>query len=187
MLTRSVEKPKALELIDQGHNAELVFRYDINEIEEENGGYEYEEIRMKTKNRQGLKELVEMDFETWLLDAQKANGIDLESVMASRIIEASTACQERIFAGFDSECLGESKHFDCAMTDQASIQGLALTALLGLNGLTTDETHWKATGELECYKFEYSQILQLATDLKKHIESNINQFNAERLAIINGD
>jgi len=101
------------------------------------------------------------------------------------ILIASQECESRILDGFDSDCLGETKHFDCAMTDQANIQGLTLTAIMGLNGLTTEETHWKGTGELECYKFEYVQMLKLAEDLKKHVEKNINQFNAERLAILN--
>ena len=115
---------------------------------------------------------------TELTDEQKA---------INAIQQASYECEQRIYEGFDSACLGETKHFDCQATDQATIQGLALTAILGLQGYTDEETHWKGTGELECYKFEYTEILQLATDLKKHIESNINQFNAERLAILNAD
>ena len=102
------------------------------------------------------------------------------------ILKASQDCNARILAGFESDCLGEPKMFDCEVHDQSTIQGLTITAMLGLQGLTQEETHWKATGELECYKFEYTQILKLATDLKKHVEKNINQFNAERLAILNG-
>lgn len=109
-----------------------------------------------------------------------------EEKKAFAIYQASKACKERIIQGFDSECLGELKHFDSTMEDQATIHGLTLTAIMGLNGLTQEETHWKGTGELECYKFEYVQMLKLAEDLKKHVEKNINQFNAERLAILNG-
>ena len=101
------------------------------------------------------------------------------------IILASQQCQIKIFEGFESDCLVEVKHFDCSMTDQATIQGLALTAFMGVSGYTSEETHWKGTGELECYNFEYAQILQLATDMKKHIELCINEFNAERLVILN--
>ena len=113
--------------------------------------------------------------------------VDDDSPTANElIVQASAQCKERIVSGFDSECLGEVKHFDSTMEDQATIQGLTLTAIMGLNGLTTEETHWKGTGELECYKFEYVQMLKLAEDLKRHVEKNINQFNAERLAILNG-
>lgn len=102
------------------------------------------------------------------------------------IEEARAACNERILEGFYSSCLGEEKHFDCSMTDQATIQGLVITAMLGLQGVTQEECLWKATGELECYAFTYAQIIQLGTDLKLHIQDNINQFNAERLVIMNG-
>lgn len=101
------------------------------------------------------------------------------------ILKASRECNARILSGFESSCLGEPKIFDCDMTDQATIQGLAITAMLGMQGLTSEETHWKAKGELVCYKFEYAQVVQLAVDMKKHIEDNINQFNAERMAILN--
>lgn len=113
-----------------------------------------------------------------------AENATAEQIVAYKIKKASKECEERIYKGFNSECLRVTKQFDCAMTDQTTIQGLTLTAIMGLSGLTTEETHWKGTGELECYKFEYAQILELATDLKRHIESNINQFNAERLAIL---
>lgn len=107
-----------------------------------------------------------------------------EQVKAYQILQASKTCKERIIAGFKSDCLGALKMFDCEMMDQATIQGLAITAMLGLQGFTVEETHWKAKGELQCYKFEYIQIIKLATDLKRHVESNVNQFNAERLAIL---
>ena len=107
-----------------------------------------------------------------------------ESIINDKILKASQECEARIYAGFESDCLGETKHFDCQDTDQATINGLATVAMAGLMGLTTEETHWKGTGELECYKFEYAQTMNLALDLKRHIESNLNQFNAERLAII---
>lgn len=108
-----------------------------------------------------------------------------DDIKANKIAKANQECNARITAGFMSSCLGEPKMFDCEMTDQATIQGLAITAIMGLQNLTPEETHWKAKGELECYKFEYPQILQLATDMKKHIEDNVNQFNSERLAIKN--
>ena len=104
---------------------------------------------------------------------------------AYKIMQASKECEKRIFAGFDSLCLGKSKHFDSTANDQASINGLATVAMAGIIGITTEETHWKASGELECYKFEYAQVMALALDLKRHVESNIAQFNAERLAILN--
>lgn len=110
-----------------------------------------------------------------------------EAIKEALILKASLACTERIYAGFDSACLGEIKHFDCQMYDQTNIMGLAITAMLGLQGLTTEECHWKASGELECYKFEYAQVIQLAVDMKKHIQAQTDQFNAERIAILNSE
>lgn len=127
----------------------------------------------------------EIDESGNVIGVTKQEILTEEDIKTKLILEASVKCNQRILAGFESSCLGEVKVFDCEFHDQSSIQGLALAALLGMQGLTTEECHWKAKGELECYKFEYAQILQLATDLKKHVESNINQFNAERLAILN--
>lgn len=111
---------------------------------------------------------------------------EIEVQKESAIQYARQACNNRILSGFESACLGESKHFDCDYTDQSTIQGLVITAMLGLQGYTTEECHWKATGELECYRFEYTQIIQLGSDMKNHIQTNIDQFNAERLVILNG-
>jgi len=110
---------------------------------------------------------------------------DFTELKKAKILKANNECNKKILSGFESDCLGELKNFDCEQHDQSSIQGLALTAILGLQGLTTEETHWKATEELECYKFEYPQILKLATDMKKHIETCVNIFNAERIEILN--
>ena len=101
-----------------------------------------------------------------------------------RQVQSELDMEHCILAGFDSDCLGVTKHFDCADYDQINITSLAITAMMELQGLTTDETFCKASGEMECYKFEYAQILQLATDMKKHVEAQINQFNAERMAIL---
>lgn len=98
---------------------------------------------------------------------------------------ARQECNQRILSGFESDCLGETKHFDCDYTDQSTIQGLVITAMLGLQGLTTEKCEWKASGELECYEFTYEQIIHLGTDMKTHIQTNINQFNAERMEILN--
>jgi len=110
--------------------------------------------------------------------------IDVEAIKLQQIQQASLYCRERIYAGFESSCLGEVKHFDCEDTDQQNITALALVAIMGLQGLTASETHWKCTGELECYKFEYAQVLQLAMDMKAHVQTQLDQFNAERIAIL---
>lgn len=109
--------------------------------------------------------------------------LTLDQTITNKIYELKNNCEQAIYQGFDSDCLGETKHFDCEVYDQADITGLALTALLGSQGLTTEETHWKATSEKECYNFEYAQILQLAIDMKKHRELNINKFNTLRLQV----
>jgi hypothetical protein len=110
---------------------------------------------------------------------------DYTEQKAEDIRKASQECQEKILGGFDSDCLGITKHFDCEMTDQATIQGLCLTAIMGLGSFASEETHWKASGELECYKFEYAQVIRLSIDMKKHIETSINEFNARRVEILN--
>jgi uncharacterized protein YutD len=106
---------------------------------------------------------------------------DKEAIIETARIE----CNKRILSGFDSDCLGVTKHFDCDYTDQSTIQGLVITAMLGLQGLTTEKCEWKASGELECYEFTYEQIIILGTDMKTHIQTNINQFNTERMEILN--
>lgn len=108
---------------------------------------------------------------------------DKEAIIESARIE----CNKRILSGFESDCLGVVKHFDCDYTDQSTIQGLVITAMLGLQGLTTEKCEWKASGELECYEFTYEQIIHLGTDMKTHIQTNINQFNSERMNILNGN
>ncbi|MBF4693628.1 DUF4376 domain-containing protein [Fusibacter ferrireducens] len=110
--------------------------------------------------------------------------VEINAQKEAAIQKARQACNARILAGFESTCLGESKHFDCEYTDQSTIQGLVITAMLGIQGHTTEACYWKASGELECYPFEYAQMIQLGTDMKNHIQTNIDQFNEERKVIL---
>ena len=109
----------------------------------------------------------------------------IEKKKQAEIKRRSLACRERIISGFDSDCLGEVKRFDSTIEDQSSIQGLAVVAIAGLQGLIEETCEWKASGELECYMFEYAQIMQLSLDLKRHIQSNLEQFHNERKEILN--
>ena len=120
--------------------------------------------------------------------------IGSKSVLSNEILDTRTkisilseACKNRIYQGFDSDCLGTTKHFDCMDYDQSKIIGMALTADLVNRGLSSRTLKWKGTGELECYEFTPSQVLKLADDMYQHIEDNTDQFNAERLAISDGD
>jgi len=151
---------------------------EVNNDGSEQVFFEYDEITVKIQERDNLTQFITENFENLFLLGKQQKAETL-------IRQASKECNKKILDGFDSNCLGVVKHFDAELTDQATIQGLTITAMLGLNKLTTEETHWKATGELSCYKFEYTQIIKLATDLKKHVEDNINQFNSERLSILN--
>ncbi|GEM_PF-3525561 len=139
--------------------------------------------------------IIEKQVEIWIEYTTEAEALisGIEQVITNHdpqdkeaIIEtARIECNKRILSGFDSDCLGVSKHFDCDYTDQSTIQGLVITAMLGVQGLTTEKCEWKASGELECYEFTYEQIIILGTDMKTHIQNNINQFNTERMEILN--
>lgn len=112
-----------------------------------------------------------------------------EEILAIKMQEVEIKrieCEQRIVSGFESNCLGVVKHFDCQPHDQSNILGLALTATLGVNGMTTEEVKWKASDEMACYPFTYEQALQLAFDMKAHIQGNIDQYHTERKAILEG-
>lgn len=173
-MTQSNIKPNKFQIIGE----KIYLRENIvEETRDDEIVFLYDEYILNLKKRPNMEQYIENNFDALLIYVKN-------QIKEEQILKAKIECTEAIYAGFDSDCLGETKHFDCDSYDQNNISGLAFAAMMGLQGLTTEEVHWKASGELECYKFEYTQMLQLATDMKKHVETCINEFNAKRKAIL---
>ncbi len=144
-----------------------------------------------TRNGEQHEQFIEDEGNQWWIDfADKWSDVtslefveDLTELKKAKILKASQECNARILAGFESSCLGQPKTFDCEEHDQRKIIGMAFTAKLVLDGVSTRKLSWKGKGELECYEFTPAQVLQLADDMYKHIEDNTEQFNAERVMI----
>ena len=113
-----------------------------------------------------------------------------------KIEELRQLCNEDITKGFDSDCLGYVKHFDCEATDQLSIQNLNQIALNKESAQTkyiigkvlteyekevlNEELLWKGSGELTLYNFTIDQVKTLTLHMTRHINRNIEKFNTLR-------
>ena len=110
--------------------------------------------------------------------------VSLEDTQALKIDELSSICEDKIINEFYSSCLGESKLFDCSLTDQSNIMGLVAKAQMILAGISTDTTlDWKASGEPLCYPWTPSQALTLGMDLFTHKTDNIKKYENLRAYI----
>ena len=120
----------------------------------------------------------------------------IQDMINMKIEELRQLCNEDITKGFESDCLGYVKHFDCEATDQLSIQNLNQIALNKESAQTkyiigkvlteydkevlNEELLWKGSGELTLYKFTIEQIKTLTLHMTRHINKNIEKFNALR-------
>ena len=114
------------------------------------------------------------------------NPIMVES-MEDLIAVAKKDCESRILSGFYSDCTGEVKHYDCSDRDQLNITDLKDAAQLVLAGMDLPEgvvLTYKATGELECTEMTPEQCVALWVAKAMHIKAQTDQFNEDRLAII---
>lgn len=111
--------------------------------------------------------------------------VSLEDTLTQKILELSSICEDKIINHFYSSCLGESKRFDCSLTDQSNIMGLVAKAQMILANLTTDNTlDWKASGEPLCYPWTTTQVMTLGMDLFAHKTEMIKRFEQLRAYII---
>lgn len=117
-----------------------------------------------------------------------------------KIEELRQLCNEDITKGFESDCLGYVKHFDCEATDQLSIQNLNQIALNKESAQTkyiigkvlteyekevlNEELLWKGSGELTLYKFTIDQVKTLTLHMTRHINKNIEKFNTLRKKVL---
>lgn len=120
----------------------------------------------------------------------------IQDMINMKIEELRQLCNEDITKGFDSDCLGYVKHFDCEATDQLSIQNLNQIALNKESAQTkyiigkvlteyekevlNEELLWKGSGELTLYNFTIDQVKTLTLHMTRHINKNIEKFNTLR-------
>ena len=120
----------------------------------------------------------------------------IQDMINMKIEELRQLCNEDITKGFDSDCLGYVKHFDCEATDQLSIQNLNQIALNKESAQTkyiigkvlteyekevlNEELLWKGSGELTLYNFTIDQVKTLTLHMTRHINRNIEKFNTLR-------
>ena len=93
----------------------------------------------------------------------------LKGILDSQIEIIKEECEAKILGGFESDCLGETKVFSSSMNNQATIQGLVLTAIMNMSGFVDEVLEHKAIDEIDCYPWKNEQIIQLGVDLKSHI------------------
>jgi hypothetical protein len=89
--------------------------------------------------------------------------------MYSEIEIEKSICETKILGGMQSDCLGETKTYSTSMNNQATIQGLVITAITNMAVYTTEVLEHKAIDEVDCYPFTEEQIMKLGVDLKTHI------------------
>ena len=94
---------------------------------------------------------------------------ELQLQLELRIEQIKKECESKILGGFESDCFGETKVFSSSMNNQATIQGLVLTAIMNMSGFTDEVLEHKAIDEIDCYPWKNEQIIQLGVDLKSHI------------------
>ena len=103
--------------------------------------------------------------------------VSLEDTKTQKVAEMNSVCEDKIVNEFYSSCLGESKRFDCTLTDQTNIMSLTTKAQLILGGVATDTIlDWKESGVAECYPFTTTQAITLGSDLFNHITENRKQY-----------
>ena len=124
----------------------------------------------------------------------------IQDMINMKIEELRQLCNEDITKGFESDCLGYVKHFDCEATDQLSIQNLNQIALNKESAQTkyiigkvlteyekevlNEELLWKGSGELTLYNFTIDQVKTLTLHMTRHINKNIEKFNTLRKKVL---
>lgn len=128
--------------------------------------------------------LIDGNFLTFTDDSD----VDIEKLKTEVIQSMSSTCRDKIINEFYSDCLGESKRFDCeVITDQPKIIGYYFSATLltasqsELMDVAIDKFQWKASGELMCYPWTPRQIIKLGEDMQNHITEKTKRFDYLRI------
>lgn len=109
--------------------------------------------------------------------------LSLEDTIDNKINSLSIECQNRIYAGFDSDCWDSTnkRHYDYEDKDQTFINGLISKAGLMLQNVPTDgKLEWKSSGEAVCYQWDPQKILKLGLDAYNHVSDNRIQYEKLR-------
>lgn len=103
--------------------------------------------------------------------------LPIEDIKASKLKEIELNCYQIISSGFDSNCLGDIKHFDSTQNDIGFIQGLASKAAIIKSGATLQDStlDWKASDEPVCHEFTADQMIALGVDLSTFMTTNIKK------------
>ncbi|MBV4423255.1 XkdX family protein [Clostridium tyrobutyricum] len=103
--------------------------------------------------------------------------LPLDAVIQNKVQELEIKCLSIISNGFDSNCLGDTKHFDSTQNDIGFIQGLASKASLIKGGATLQDNtlDWKASDEAVCHPFTADQMIALGVDLSTFMTTNIKK------------
>jgi hypothetical protein len=104
--------------------------------------------------------------------------VDIKQVQEAQISLLEQDKEIRIAKGFDSDCQGTMKHYDCTDKDINMINGLVNKA----NSILVNEMlpegsklpidnilEWKASNEPVCYPWKPLEIIKLGTDFYKHV------------------
>ncbi|MDV3426144.1 MAG: XkdX family protein [Bacillota bacterium] len=103
--------------------------------------------------------------------------LPLEAVIQNKVQELEIKCLSIISNGFDSNCLGDTEHFDSTQNDIGFIQGLASKASLIKSGMQLEDNtlDWKASDEPVCHTFTPDQMIALGVDLSTFMTTNIKK------------
>lgn len=103
--------------------------------------------------------------------------IPLDNLKANKIKELENKADSIIAGGFDSNCLGTTKHFDTDGNNIGYIQGLANKAALIKSGadLPDKNLDWKTSDDAVCYPWTPDQVIILGVDLSTFMTSNIKK------------
>lgn len=114
---------------------------------------------------------------TIVWDVNSPIGANLEQVKELKIQQIKDFCEQEIINGFTSKAFDGVTEFpyDCKITDQSQVNGLVSIAQLRIMGLTDEPIKWKNSNQLVCEVWTPEQMLQLGLDLKRHVESKIQQ------------
>lgn len=121
------------------------------------------------------QDILEMMKEPMWLSADD-DLITLDAIKVDKIMILKAQCELEIINGFESDCLGELKHFDCQSHDQANITGQTMVAFMAMTtGDTSIPIGFKLPGTFECTPFAPEQMIKLARDMQDHITLHVSK------------
>jgi len=176
-ITTYVKRGKDIVLVDKVRveieSQALLDEEGIQLKDEETGDFLFEDVEVEVPYQEEkiIEVWNEYDPTQLFSDIQAAvdNHDPLKGILDSQIEIIKEECESKILGGFESDCLGETKVYSSSMNNQATIQGLVLTAIMNMSGFVDEVLEHKAIDEIDCYPWKNEQIIQLGVDLKSHI------------------